>query len=899
MVLVIVILVILIFLVIRKEQHKKLLVNSTEFKESVKLVSEFFSLISSLKGKYITRSIKNDFRNRFNNVFLILSQEKYNKVISSNIQEFINVFKDLDKYVKEHNENFVAEELKKYEKFFDNIDGKKLDLQQRLAVVTDEDSNLVLAGAGSGKTLTIIAKVKYLVETKGVQPQEILLLSFTRKSSEEITERLEKIGVKIRAYTFHKLGLDIITNGNGFRPDISEDLTSIINNFFEETLKKDKQSMDKLLQYFAYYLNIPKELENFQNLGESYDFFRGIDYETFKGKIENSKVRKIMDEKTQKKETFRGERVKSLEELLIANFLYINGVDYIYEVKYPFEPEDKYKKTYRPDFYLPEYDIYLEHFGINENNRAPWLSSIEEKKYLQSIEWKRAFHLKNRTKLLETYSFDNKNGKLLNRLEKLLKDNKVEFSPIDSAQIYKDIFNNENNQFREFRKLIASFINLYKANNYSLKDFDTVINKAKKSNNEYMIKRNLSFLDILKPILVEYENFLYANNSIDFNDMINKATKEIKENLSTLPYKYVLIDEFQDISFSRYSLIKEIIDLTKAKVICVGDDWQSIYRFTGSDIEIFTNFQKYFGEYELLKIENTYRNSQELINASGNFIMKNGKQFKKTLKSNKKHSSPLRFIAYQNNIYEKLINVIEEIQSINPLGKILILGRNNFDIDYIFNYLEENNQILQLHRQGDLVKLKHKKYPMLDISFMTAHKSKGIEADNVILINLENRLTGFPNKIADDPVLSLVLNDMDGYNFAEERRLFYVALTRTKNITYLLIPAINESMFTEELRKDLGVEIYKYDKANQKINEPTCPVCIKGKLTIRRNSFDNKEFLGCNNYPMCDYTYKSIELLEHQIKCPHCGGYMVKRQGKQGEFYGCTNYPSCYMTIDC
>ena len=118
-------------------------------------------------------------------------------------------------------------------------------------------------------------------------------------------------------------------------------------------------------------------------------------------------------------------------------------------------------------------------------------------------------------------------------------------------------------------------------------------------------------------------------------------------------------------------------------------------QFTGSDIEIFTNFQKYFGEYELLKIENTYRNSQELINASGNFIIKNGKQFKKTLKSNKKLSSPLRFIAYQNNIYEKLINVIEEIQSINPLGKILILGRNNFDIDYIFNYTEENNQILQ------------------------------------------------------------------------------------------------------------------------------------------------------------------------------------------------------------
>ncbi len=483
---------------------------------------------------------------------------------------------NLDSFVKEFNKNYIQKELTENEILFDNIDEKKLDIQQREAVIVDEDNNLVLAGAGSGKTLTIVAKVKYLIERKKIKPEEILLISFTKKTTEELTERLNKLGINLTAKTFHKLGLDIIVNNQGNRPDISESLSPVIDNYFNQNISKDNEKINKLLHYFAYYLNIPKSLDEFDNLGECYDFFRNTDFETFKGKVE---LQKEMQQKKIKKETFRGEIVKSLEELLIANFLYLNGIDYIYEYKYPFISEDKYKKQYKPDFYLTEYDIYLEHFGVNENNQAPWLSKIEEKKYLESIIWKRNFHKKNGTKLLETYSYYNKNRMLTEKLKEILIRNNIKLNPIDAKDVFNDIFNNKNNQFKEFKKLIATFINLFKANNYSVNNFKILEDKTSKFQDSYLKTRTFLFLDFIKPILLDYEESLKINNSIDFNDMINKATAIIKDEKLLMPYKYILVDEFQDISFSRYSLLKEIKNTTSAKIVCVGDDWQSIYRF--------------------------------------------------------------------------------------------------------------------------------------------------------------------------------------------------------------------------------------------------------------------------------------------------------------------------------
>ena len=246
---------------------------------------------------------------------------------------------------------------------------------------------------------------------------------------------------------------------------------------------------------------------------------------------------------------------------------------------------------------------------------------------------------------------------------------------------------------------------------------------------------------------------------IDYNEMIIQATNLIK-NHKYKNYKYIIIDEYQDISFIRYQLIKAIINQTKAKLLAVGDDWQSIYGFSGSRIDLFTNFKLYFPYSSIMYLVNTYRNSQKLLDYTTKFILKNPNQIKKNLKSNKKDDKPIIFL-YYISISQTIKNLLPKLK-----GKILILGRNNQDI----NLLKDKEIII---RKNEIIEYKN-----YQAKYMTVHKSKGLEYDNVIIINMKNELLGFPSQIKEPLYLNYINNET--YQYAEERRLFYVALTRTK-----------------------------------------------------------------------------------------------------------------------
>jgi DNA helicase-4 len=145
-----------------------------------------------------------------------------------------------------------------------------------------------------------------------------------------------------------------------------------------------------------------------------------------------------------------------------------------------------------------------------------------------------------------------------------------------------------------------------------------------------------------------------------------------------------------------------------------------------------------------------------------------------------------------------------------------------------------------------------------------------------------------------DPMLSLLLSDDEAYRFAEERRLFYVALTRTKNEAVLLIPT-DVSLFAEELATDND---YLITAKNEKQSKTNCPYCQTGHLVIRQKPMDSQKFLGCSHYPSCNQTFNDIEILENSLLCSSCkSGYMTKRKGKFSTFLGCTNYPKCTNTI--
>jgi DNA helicase-4 len=306
------------------------------------------------------------------------------------------------------------------------------------------------------------------------------------------------------------------------------------------------------------------------------------------------------------------------------------------------------------------------------------------------------------------------------------------------------------------------------------------------TNSIILNKKGIFFARLKDNILEYYKKYKYDNKLIDFNDMINLATQKVDHKI----WEYIIVDEYQDISKERYELLKKIsID---AHLIVVGDDWQAIYAFAGSDVNIFREFLKR-DSVKVIKIVNTYRNSQELINLAGNFIMQNAIHIKKELISNKHLNKPIK-ILYIDEYTQ--IKVLEKVLSKFKTEKILILGRYNFDIK---PYLDKHHFLLV----DD--KLKSIRYPYLDITYLTVHASKGLGFDEVVIINMYDGIYGFPSH-KDNPKFLNIKSDI-----LEERRLFYVAITRTKNYVYLLVPYQNQSSYIKEIIHNENVEIIKED----------------------------------------------------------------------------------------
>lgn len=846
-------------------------------------IDQAFMDLKQYKEDYITNSQKKRFKKNYEEIYRFF-QEASKEELSKSQHIFKTVFSDLDAFFSSWNQEYIQHSLQVHASFFDDIDGKSLDEQQRIAVLTDEDSNLVLAGAGSGKTLTIAGKVKFLTQIKKVKHEEILLISFTRKAAGEMRERItDRLKVNVDVMTFHGLGNEIIAQHTNKKRGTVDDARPYVQTFFDREMLTRPALLQKIVSFFGVYLNIPRDRADFETLGEYHESQRGLDFESLKSKLNrmNSPL-----------QTLKGETMKSLEEIMIANFLFLNGVEYEYEKNYEYDTATKEFRQYQPDFYLTEYGLYLEHYGINEHMRAPWLKGIEEEKYIKGVHWKRELHAEKGTTCLESFSYYNQNGVLLSKLNENLMKHGVKYKVVNELKLYELLCSREyNKQFEDFIKLVCSFISLFKSSGYKDIDFDRLRSENQlKERNPFLRDRTELFLGIVRPIYKYYQESIDKEKKIDFNDMINKATGIAQLSESRFDYKYIIIDEYQDISKSRFGLVKAIQDKTGAKIMCVGDDWQSIYRFAGSDLDLFTRFGDFFGVHATMKIERTYRNSQELIDIAGQFVMRNKKQFTKELKSAKSTSKPVKIVSFSNNMGEVVESIIERIvQKYGLEGKIMLLGRNNGDLKQLEGH---RGFIVDVEKK----KIQSVKYESLTLDFMSTHKSKGLEADHVILINGRNALLGFPNRISDDPVLGWVLTEPDSLEFAEERRLFYVALTRTKNEMFIVVPEMEKSVFVNELIKEYKVPLLSYDNQNSISSNPKCLKCNTGIL-LERKGFQGKLFLGCSNFPGCRSRYNDVKIIKNQMRCGSCNGYIEMRKNAKGDlFYLCSNSPYCRTT---
>lgn len=759
-------------------------------------------LNSCFYGKIISTTEKLDFANYYVSLFheacsLVKRLDAFHVTPSVTISNLIRDFGNINRFVKQHNDIVIKSLLDTHKDFFDHCLKYPLDKQQRRSIVSEEDNCLVVSSAGSGKTSSIIGKVKYLTEIKGIAPHKILLISYTNKAAAELTERMATNG--LRGYTFHKLAIDIIGQTTGIKPSICDNTDSLFVDIYH-TLLGNKDFKNSIVEYF-------------------------IDYqanETDWEQRKNERREKLSEQKNvQLKAMFpdmdgRTIYVRSEQEQKICFVLSSLGVQFRYEEPYEHPLANEMHSQYRPDFsiYFKQEGItkriYLEHFGIDEHGLVPaWFAkdkgiTYEEanQKYNDGITWKKAAHEKFGTQLLVTSSADFHYSDIRNKLRKLLNDAGVPIQEKTDEELYDLVLPKGSKQEKAFIRLVVTFVTLVKSSCESVKE---ILERAKNADDERSI---FIIKNIFQPVYERYISALHDSNQIDFTDAILQAT-EICRTSHPVEYAYIIVDEFQDISVDRYNFLKVLREGNPpAKLYCVGDDWQSIYRFSGSDMALFNQFPEYFGATEINKIETTYRFGEPLVSLSSCFIQRNKAQIQKNIHSfSPKMKTELEFCPYDRHDY---CNTIAQLVASIPSDKsIFLLGRYSFD-DYYLSFMYQG------------IKEGNRFYYVIGgrkIEFLTVHKSKGLEADYVILLQCNKDTYGFPSLVSDDPVLNYVLTKNDQFPYGEERRLFYVAITRAKIKTLVLYDKRFPSVFVDEFLhpEKVSEESYiKHPNANKR-----------------------------------------------------------------------------------
>ncbi len=797
----------------------------------------------------------------------------------STIQNFIKNFQSIRTQAIS---TFEQKQLRHWKEFFETFESNPLTPEQKTSIITDENATLVLAGAGSGKTSVITAKAGYLLRSRARKPEEILLLAFAKDAAKEMSERIEeKCGQPLEARTFHSLAYEIIGAVEGSKPALAAHATddkvflALIREILKSLVLKNVEISKAILRWFSY-----ARLEDKSH----WDFKTAHAYYTF---IEKMDLR-----------TLQGEQVKSFEELMIANWLFENGIEYEYEPDYEHKVSEGGLRDYCPDFQLTNSGVYIEHFGvrklqvggISKLTTAPFVKRDE---YLASMEWKRNVHEEHKTLLIETFSHERQDGTLLTSLaEKIAPYEDV--SPRSPETLFDRII--ELNQADNFVQLIGTFLRHYKGGGYELDECAAKGEKLKIS------RRAKAFLSIFEPVFEEYQKLLAGR--IDFEDMILRATEYVETGKYRSPFKHILVDEFQDMSRSRGFLIKALKSQHKdARVFGVGDDWQSIYRFSGSDINLMRNFGSEFGGeldgktgvYRAVDLGRTFRSVDLIANAAKLFVLQNPAQLdKKVIAAGVSEEPAISVVfTFQHDTDQKLIKVLGGLSEIATKGNkksVLLLGR--------YRYLKPNN----------LPTLKQK-FPNLEINFKTIHSSKGLEADHVIVLNLYRGRTGFPSEIVDDPLLSLVSPETEPYENAEERRVMYVALTRARKSVTLMSSASMQSAFVTELLDQPEYRVVRASGQNQRNH--ACGECGGHLLAFPKK--DGGTWYRCEHTDLCGNIVNPCgkcgsDIPQRQAKsdwlkcscgaeylsCPSCDdGWLVDRKGRYGAFLGCVRYPKC------
>jgi DNA helicase IV len=721
----------------------------------------------------------------------------------------------LDSVVADANEQIMASELSLRRPFFDTIEKTPLTDEQARAVVCFDNRVQVLAAAGSGKTSVMVARAAYAVSRGFVGPGRILLLAFNKAAATELQERVATrfaaAGIDssgLRASTFHSFGLDVIGRATGKKPRLAQwldqgDDVAMVLRIVDELRDASESFRHRWDLYRLLFANAPTELAEDEPDGYD-DATRQTGYRTFAGEV-----------------------VKSHGERLIANFLYVNGIGYVYERPYDVDVSDSTHSQYRPDFYYPDIDVWHEHWALDRDGKPP----PEFHGYAEGMAWKRAVHAKHGTTLVESAWAEVMFGDGLTRLKDELTRPGLTFDwnpdrPINDRWA-KPI------RHEDLARLVRTFMTHVKSNSWTEEGLERRLTADLPRLNGF---RTRLFLEVYWQIHAEWERRLAADHSVDFEDMLVQAVGHLEAGNIGADYDLIMVDEFQDASQARARLVRSLVKTPGRFLMVVGDDWQSINRFAGADLSVMTDFEAWFGRGHQLALTTTFRCTQTICDVARIFVSKNPRQFSKPMRSAHQDPGPPVTVSLADDPADALASYLDDLSTAIADGSVPSGRDGKVSVDVLGRYRFEHD-VLPRNPPSNLC-----------LTFRTVHGSKGLEADYIVIPGMTTGTYGFPSTIADDPVLDLAMPAPESFPRAEERRLFYVALTRARRAVLLISHPRQMSPFVIELLKDPHVTVTGNSDGHVEI----CPRCGQGTLVGRNGKFG--PFLGCSTFPACKYT---------------------------------------------
>ena len=755
-------------------------------------------------------------------------------------QELINLlafFSQLSAALDKRNEVFVNDELQRWRSFFDCCEEQPLTDEQARAAITFEESTLLIAAAGSGKTSTLVAKVLYALAKGIAKPNEILCLAFNKKAAAEIgvrikarlkaitqaespidrciKERLRNLGEKkIESCTFHSLGVKIINAmGNNYPKVMSQSRENA-----ERTSRAIDLCQERSPQFKSKWLRL-QTLERVARPDE--DKIKCLSAEEY-----DAYLRKVWS-KAERQAGIRtlGCRtpVKSFDEVVISNWLYVNGVEFNYEEPYKLGAELLCPGgLWQPDFTyrVGDREVIHEHFGLDKDGKAPARFSNPEKYEKEARRKQEVLRQLNPLNFWTT-SAEYYDGTLFGKLEKHLVEAGISISPRTLEEVLDQL---KMIDLDPDNKLIENAVKQIRQNGWTLETLDSRLSELP----EHERERARLFLDVIWAVAGTVNELLVKDRRMDYPEQMRRGLNYLREKPGLMPFRFILADEFQDMAPGRGEMIQIMLHAREASFLfAVGDDWQAINRFAGSDLQFFSKFGIKFGRREgdvaQCKLTRTFRSNQGIAAVARAFVLCNKSQMRKDVSADDPtRQGVIEVQTYRDDaqLLPKVEKILKRWRARHPADKkpsVFLLCR--YGLKHAKGFSEQDIRDLST-RWANRVELHEDagdeddedddeednpagdKPPTL---YMTMHKSKGLQADYVLILGMFSRRHDgycFPSEFEDDPLKQIVLSPQEALPDAEERRLFYVALTRAKHQVVLLTHAEHPSKYVTELLRD-------------------------------------------------------------------------------------------------